>query len=221
MARPALWQIMLAVGVVLALIAAVVILVPLVPVPSGNKTVGEGDFAYFQVNSLVIQQGILVSWSSNVSLTVWIEDCGASHPSPGALVPCTTPTHGPKTATGTGGTISFSASAGDWVAVGTDEGNASISLTTTDAQGGLGALAFAIVLLFLAYRAFDASRQPPRGSKDEPKTDEEEKEDRPEKSEPGSRGEDERPSEPATEDAQAEPGAGADEEEDEKADGTR
>lgn len=144
-----MWKIALVLGVAILLVGVLVAVVPLVPVPSGNKTVGEGNFAYFQVNSLLLPQQLAITWSASKPVEIWVEDCGSSEPAADSLEPCHSPVRGPDHENGTGGVLGFSANNGDWVAIGTDGTNASISLKTTDAQGALGAFVLAATLIFL------------------------------------------------------------------------
>jgi hypothetical protein len=156
------WKVAVVLSVVAFLLGAALAVVPLVPVPSGDRTVGEGAYAYFQVHSLLLDQVLAISWTASPATTLWVEDCGGAEPTGSGLDPCPSPTTLSVGPNGTSGTMMLTAPGGDWIAVGTGGGNATISLKTSDAQAALGAGAVGAFLLFLALRTLRRDRQAKR-----------------------------------------------------------
>lgn len=153
-----MWKLWLAVAAAAFLVAALVAVVPLFPVPSGNRTVGEGNYAYFQVRSLLIDEELVVSWHSSTDTSVWTEDCGSTEPSSTGSIPCSSPSDVTVSSNGTSGSVHLTAAGGDWIAVGTVGANASISLTTTDSEASLGSAVLGAALIYLAVRSLIVAR---------------------------------------------------------------
>lgn len=159
-----------AVGVAALLLGAFVSFVPIIPIPSGTRTVGGITVAYFQVHSLVIPQYLQVPWTASTTTSVFAVDCGAQEPvgipsgGNGTSGACS-PSRVVAQQQGTSGTLSFSASDGDWIYIGASGGNASITLRTTNGLVGfvvmvMGAL-IALAGLFLGGGAASKSAPPP------------------------------------------------------------
>lgn len=162
---------MVAVGLTCLILGAFVAVVPVFPVPSGDKQVNGTTVAYFQVHSLVLPQYLQVPWNAGTSTHITAIDCGGTEPNGAALNICPS-NRTVASGTGTSGTLTFSAQNGDWIAIGTNGPNASISLRTTNGQVGfvvlvLGAL-FTVAGLLLGRG--EPVRAPPSSKKGASKT---------------------------------------------------
>lgn len=131
-------------GIVALLLGAFVAFVPLLPVPSGQQTVGGGSgqvIAYFQVRSLFVPQYLQMPWTASTALTIYVADCGSQEPVGGVASSCVQ-NHTIAKQSGTSGTLSFAANNGDWIMTQTSGPNASVSLRTSNGVVG-------VVVLFL------------------------------------------------------------------------